>query len=45
LLIIYIVAYSIIKDVFRQADIYKRLLKVYKPEAEEEEAIVILQID
>jgi hypothetical protein len=45
LLISYIVAYSLVKNVFKQADVYKHLLKVYKPEAEEEEAIVILQID
>jgi hypothetical protein len=45
LLISYIVAYSLVKDVFKQADIYKRPLKVYKPKAKEEEAIVILQID
>jgi hypothetical protein len=45
LLISYIVAYSLVKDVFKQADVYKRLLKVYKLKAKEEEAIVILQIN
>jgi hypothetical protein len=42
LLISYIVAYNLVKDVLKQANIYKRLLKVYKLKAEEEEAIVIL---
>jgi hypothetical protein len=42
LLISYIVAYSLVKDVFKQADVYKRPLKVYKPEAEKEEAIIVL---
>jgi len=45
LLISYIIAYSLVKNVFKQANVYKRLLKVYKPEAKEEEAIVVLQID
>jgi hypothetical protein len=45
LLISYIIAYNLIKDVFKQANIYKRPLKVYKPEAEEKEAVVVLQID
>jgi hypothetical protein len=42
LLISYIIAYSLVKDVFKQADVYKRLLKVYKLKAEEKEAIVVL---
>jgi hypothetical protein len=34
LLVSYIIAYSLIKDVFKQANVYKRLLKIYKAETE-----------
>jgi hypothetical protein len=42
LLISYIIAYSLVKNVLKQADVYKRPLKVRKPEAEEEEAVIVL---
>ncbi len=45
LLVSYIVAYSLVKDVLRQANVYKRLLEIRKAETEQEEAIIVVEIN
>ncbi len=45
LLVSYIVAYSLVKDVLRQANVYKRPLEIRKAETEQEEAIIIVEIN
>ncbi len=45
LLVSYIIAYSLVKDILRQANIYKRLLEIRKAKTEQEEAIIIVGIN
>ncbi len=45
LLVSYIVAYSLVKDVLRQANVYKRLLEIRKAETKQEEAIIVVGIN